>query len=324
MTPRPRAPRPDLWPAPEGRTSGPRPPSSPRALTSPRRRRWAAAALRLAVVEAGAGCGRKGPTPQSRTAPGPSAQHPPQRRRRLSFQDGSTRGGPRPRFRFRYAVRHSDHSRQLGGRRPCLSVTPAPLGFVSGFRGGRRARAHWWTAPWGWAARIFPPGSSQASPGADAVPQKTRGQRVAAGPHHALPSTQAQLEGNPRPGVQTNSRVPRPLSHPASQPGLARPSPSRGAREGHGPARPPAPTAGTAVLIKTAPVSPARASHPAREWALYAHGHWAQAGLPLPRPLPGPGAQLGGAGAAGGGLGWKKEQVGRGRGLKTHAHAQSW
>lgn len=62
------APCPPRGPAPAGRTRGRSPGSGPRrALTSPRRRAWAAAALRLAVVEAGAGKEARGP--RRRAAP---------------------------------------------------------------------------------------------------------------------------------------------------------------------------------------------------------------------------------------------------------------
>lgn len=55
------SPCPPLGPAPAGRTRGRGPGAGlRRKLTSPRRRAWAAAALRLAVVEAGAGSGERG------------------------------------------------------------------------------------------------------------------------------------------------------------------------------------------------------------------------------------------------------------------------
>lgn len=160
------APCPPRGPAPAERTRGRSPGSGPRrALTSPRRRAWAAAALRLAVVEAGAGKEERGPRRRAsprrdrghRTAAAPP---PPQLARWLFAGRGrlipaSDSGAPR------------SGAAALAGRAvvACVSLPPpTPLGPErprvrsggqlrgAGPKGGRSARAPWRSAPqrvWG-------------------------------------------------------------------------------------------------------------------------------------------------------------------------------
>lgn len=121
---RPHSPCPPLGLAPEGRTCGGGPGTGRRrALTSPRRRAWAAAALRLAVVEAGAGSGEWGP--RRRAAPLRDRAHrtaaaplPPQLPR------WPLAGRGHPRFRFRCAARWGGCSRRPGGPGRRLAAAP--------------------------------------------------------------------------------------------------------------------------------------------------------------------------------------------------------
>ena len=164
------APCPPRGPAPEGRTRGQSPGSSPRrALTSPRRRVWAAAALRLAVVEAGAGKEERGPrrtaSPRRDRGHRTAAAPPPPQLARWPFAGrgrlipASDSGAPR------------SGAAALAGRADvaCVSLPPpAPHGRErprvrtegqlrgAGPKGGRSARAHWRAAPQGVRGGVGP------------------------------------------------------------------------------------------------------------------------------------------------------------------------
>lgn len=87
---------------------------------------------------------------------------PPPRRRRLSLQDGRSRGGrgecAPPRFRFRCAVLRGGRSSPPGGRRLRLAAASRPAGARA------PARAHWRAAPWAGRAAPAAPAPRLAAP----------------------------------------------------------------------------------------------------------------------------------------------------------------